>query len=62
MFDADVQGTVLKTIANDLKATARYLLNPSHDTVPEQERRTKLHVTAARDMLNDLLDDIADTE
>ncbi|MBR3225635.1 MAG: hypothetical protein IKF78_09975 [Atopobiaceae bacterium] len=55
MFDTDVHGTVLDTIGRDLRATADYLLIDRKDGDEARRRKLKLHVTAARDMLNDML-------
>lgn len=58
MLDIDVCGTILEAIANDLRAMAGYLLNDRKDGNEAKLQKTVLHVTAARDMLTDLLDDI----
>ncbi|MDO4796904.1 MAG: hypothetical protein Q4A01_02670 [Coriobacteriales bacterium] len=59
-FDSDVHGTVLEAIVSDLHATAEYLLTDRKDGDSEKRSKTVLHATAARDMLNELLDDIED--
>ena len=58
MFDQDIHGTTIEAIANDLRTTADYLLTDNEDSEAERRRRTVLHVTAARSMLADVLDDI----
>ena len=58
MFDTDVLGTVLDTIGRDLRATADYLLTDREDGDKARRRKLRLHVTTARDMLNDMLRDM----
>lgn len=58
MFDSDVLGTIIEAIANDLKATAEYIQRDTKDGIQDKRCKLVLHVTAARDMLNDALGDI----
>ena len=62
MFDSDIIGTTLEAIASDLTATAEYTLNNRTDGSETKEQRTMLHVTAARDMLNDIIADVEECE
>jgi hypothetical protein len=62
MFDTDIHGTTIEAIANDLRATADYLLTDRKDGDAERRRKTVLHVTAARSMLLDVLDDIEEAD
>ena len=62
MFDTDIHGTVIETIADDLRATAHYLMTDNGDADAERRRKTVLHVTAARSMLLDVLDDIEEAD
>ena len=56
MFDPDIHATVLDTIGRDLRATADYLLIDRKDGDEARKRKFVLHVTTARDMLNDLIE------
>ena len=62
MFDTDVLGTVLDTIGRDLRATADYLLTDHEDGDKARRRKLRLHVTTARDMLNDMLRDMEEAK
>lgn len=62
MFDPDIHGTTIEAIANDLRAMADYLLTDQKDGDAERRRKTVQHVTAARSMLLDVLDDIEEAD